>query len=70
MVTAPLALVLGVISFFMTRGSASTIAGTIVNILFGIALASTLVGPPMIEGLEAGSNAVFSGISDAVKAGR
>lgn len=70
MVTAPLALVLGVISFFMTKGSASTIAGTIVNVLFGIALASTLVGPPMIQGLESGSNAVFSGISDAVKAGR
>ena len=69
MVTAPLVLILGVISFFMTKGTASTIAGTIVNVLFGIALASTLIGPPMIDGLEAGSNAVVQGISDAIKAG-
>ncbi|GGU40784.1 hypothetical protein [Nocardioides albus] len=69
MVTAPLVLILGVIAFFMTKGTASTIAATIVNILFGIALASTLIGPPMIQGLEAGSNAVVQGISDAIKAG-
>ncbi|GGR49587.1 uncharacterized membrane protein (UPF0136 family) [Nocardioides luteus] len=70
MVTAPLALVLGIISFFMTRGSASTIAGTIVNVLFGIALASTILGPPMISGLESGSNAVIQGVSDSIGAGR
>lgn len=68
MVTAPLALVLGIISFFMTKGSASTVAATVVNILLGIALASTIIGPPMINGLESGSNALFQAVSNVAGA--
>jgi hypothetical protein len=70
MVTAPLAIILGVIAFFMTKGNASTFGATLVNILFGIALASTIIGPPMINGLESGSNAVIQGVSNSIGAGR
>ena len=69
MITAPLAVILGVVAFSLVKTKSSTIWASIANILFGIALASTVVGPPMINGLESGSNAVFQSVGDAVKAG-
>jgi hypothetical protein len=70
MVTAPLVVILGLVAFFLVKGKASNVWAALVNVLLGIALASTILGPPMISGLESGSNAVIQGVSNSIGTGR
>jgi hypothetical protein len=67
MVTLPLVLVLGLLAFGLVKWGKQKVSGVLVGIVFGLALATTAVGPPILHGVTQASKTVVSAISSAVK---
>lgn len=63
----PLVLLLGLLAFGLVRWGKQKVSGVIVGVLFGLALASTTVGPPILSGLNSLSNSVVRAFSSAVQ---
>ena len=66
MLSVPLVLLLGFLAFGMVRWGKQKVSGVAVGVLFGLALASTAVGPPILSGLNSLSNSLVSAIRSAV----
>lgn len=60
--TIPLVLLLGFLAFGLVKWGKHKPSGVVVGILFGLALASTAVGPPILQGFQAFGSALFSAI--------
>lgn len=67
MLSVPLVLLLGLLAFGLVRWGKQKVSGVVVGMLFGLALASTAVGPPILSGLNSLSNSVVGGFSLAVQ---
>ena len=67
MLSIPLVLLLGILAFGLVKWGKQKVSGVIVGVLFGIALASTAVGPPILDGLNTLSNSIVRAFSSAVK---
>ncbi len=65
MLTIPLVLILGLLAFGLVKWGKQKVSGVVVGVLFGLALASTSVGPPILHGLTAFSKSVVSAVSAA-----
>lgn len=65
MITIPLVLLLGLLAFGLVRWGRQKLSGVLVGVLFGLALASTSVGPPIIHGLTSFSSSLVKTISSA-----
>ncbi|GAA3636280.1 hypothetical protein [Microlunatus ginsengisoli] len=66
MVTLPLVLVLGLLALGLVKWGKQKVSGVLVGIVFGLALATTAVGPPILHAVTAASKTVVSAISSAV----
>ncbi|HET9873913.1 MAG TPA: hypothetical protein VFP89_15115 [Propionibacteriaceae bacterium] len=66
MVTLPLVVVLGFTAFALVKWGKQKVSGLVVGVLFGLVLASTAVGPPIVNGLTTVSSAMVKAISSAV----
>lgn len=66
MFTIPLVLLLGFLAFGLVRWGKQKPSGVVVGVLFGLALASTAVGPPILGGFTAFSAAIFGALGSAV----
>jgi hypothetical protein len=64
-ITIPLVLLLGLLAFGLVRWGRQKLSGVLVGVLFGLALASTSVGPPIIHGLTSFSSSLVKTISSA-----
>lgn len=60
--TIPIVLLLGFLAFGLVKWGKHKVSGVVVGILFGLALASTAVGPPILAGFTAFGRALFSAI--------
>lgn len=67
MVTIPLVVLLGLLAFGLVRWGKQKLSGVIVGVLFGLALASTSVGPPILHGLTTMSTTLVKAIGSAVR---
>ena len=67
MLTLPLVIVLGVLAFGLVKWGKQKVSGVVVGILFGLALATTAVGPPILHAVTSASKTVVTAISAAVK---
>ena len=67
MVTLPLVVLLGLLAFGLVKWGKQKVSGVLVGILFGLALATTAVGPPILNAVSAASRAIVAGISSAVR---
>ena len=65
--TIPLVVILGLLAFGLVRWGKQKLSGVLVGVLFGLALASTAVGPPILHAVTAASKTVVSAISSAVR---
>lgn len=63
----PLVVILGLLAFGLVRWGKQKISGLLVGILLGLALASTAVGPPILDAVTSASRTVFAAISSAVR---
>ena len=66
MITIPLVLLLGLLAFGLVRWGNQKASGVVVGVLFGLALASTSIGPPIVHGLTSFSSSMVKAISSAV----
>lgn len=66
MLTIPLVLLLGFLAFGLVRWGKYKASGVVVGALFGLALASTAAGPPILRGFTAFSAAIFGALGTAV----
>lgn len=64
--TIPLVLLLGFLAFGLIRWGNQKVSGVVVGVLFGLALASTAVGPPILGGFTSFSAAIFRALGSAV----
>lgn len=69
MVTLPLVIVLGLLAFGLVKWGKQKMSGVVVGILFGLALATTAVGPPILSAVSAAAKTVVAAISSAVRCG-
>ena len=67
MVTLPLVVVLGLLAFGLVKWGKQKLSGVLIGILFGLALATTAVGPPILHAVTQASKTVVSAISSAVR---
>ena len=65
--TIPLVVILGLLAFGLVRWGKQKISGLLVGILLGLALASTAVGPPILDAVTSASRTVFAAITSAVR---
>jgi len=66
-VTIPLVLILGLLAFGLVRWGKQKVSGLLVGILLGLALASTAVGPPILDAVTSASRTIVTAISQAVQ---
>jgi hypothetical protein len=66
MLSIPLVLLLGFLAYGLVRWGNQKASGVVVGVLFGLALAATPIGPPILSGLNTLSSAMGSAISSAV----
>ena len=67
MVTLPLVVLLGLLAFGLVRWGKQKVSGVVVGMLFGLALATTAVGPPILHAVSAASRTIVTAISTAVR---
>ena len=67
MVTLPLVVVLGLLAFGLVKWGKQKVSGVVVGMLFGLALATTAVGPPILSAVVSASKTVVAAISSAVR---
>ena len=65
--TIPLVVLLGILAFGLIRWGKQKLSGIVVGILFGLALASTVVGPPILRAVQVASTTVVQAISQAIR---
>jgi hypothetical protein len=65
MLSIPLVILLGFLAFGLVRWGKQKVSGVVVGVFFGLALASTAVGPPILTGLNTLSNSIVSAFSKA-----
>ena len=59
MLSIPIILVLGLIAFGMIKWGNHKASGVVVGVLFGLTLAATPAGPPILDGFKTFSNSVI-----------
>jgi hypothetical protein len=64
--TIPLVVILGAVAFGVIKWGKQKLSGIIVGVLFGLALASTVVGPPIIHAVQVASTTVLTAITGLV----
>lgn len=64
--TIPLVILLGFVAFGLIRWGNQRASGVVIGALFGLALASTAAGPPILSGFTAFSAAIFGALGSAV----
>lgn len=64
--TIPLVILLGFLAFGLVRWGKQKVSGMVVGVLFGLALASTAAGPPVLRGVTAFSASIFRALGSAV----
>ena len=67
MLTLPLVIVLGLLAFGLVKWGKQKVSGVLVGIVFGLALATTAVGPPILHAVTTASMTVVSAITSAVR---
>ena len=67
MVTLPLVVLLGLLAFGLVKWGKQKVSGVVVGMLFGLALATTAVGPPILHAVSSASKTIVNAISTAVK---
>ena len=67
MITLPLVALLALIAFGLVVWGDEKISGILVGIVLGLALATTPVGPPILDAVKVASEAVFTAISAVVR---
>lgn len=65
MVTAPLFVVLLLITVVCVKGKVAKGGSVVLGVLLGLTLASTALGTPILDGLTAASNGIVSSITKA-----
>lgn len=65
--TIPIVVLLGLLAFGLVKWGKQKISGLLVGILFGLALATTSVGPPILNAVSSASKTVVSAVSSAVR---
>ena len=65
--TIPLVVILGLLAFGLVKWGKHKVSGVLVGVLFGLALASTAVGPPILHAVTSASKTAVSAISSAVR---
>ena len=63
MLNIPLVVLLGVAAIVMVKFVGHKLSGVLVGVLFGLALASTPAGPPIINGVTSLSTTVVASVS-------
>ena len=66
LMTIPLVVILGLLAFGLVKWGKQKVSGVLVGVLLGLALASTAVGPPILDAVASASRTVVSAISSAV----
>lgn len=66
MLSIPLVVLLGLLAFGLVKWGKQKMSGVVVGVLFGLALASTAVGPPILDGLNSVSSSVVRAVSSTV----
>ncbi|WP_152363815.1 hypothetical protein [Microlunatus speluncae] len=69
MVTVPLVAILAVGLFLLVKFGKQGLGGAVVGVFLGLALASTTVGPPIIDGLQTFCDTVISSIQAGLNGG-
>ena len=67
MVTLPVVVLLGLLAFGLVKWGKQKVSGVLVGIVFGLALATTAVGPPILNAVSDVSESVVAAISSAVQ---
>ncbi len=67
MLTLPLVIVLGLLAFGLVKWGKQKVSGVLVGIVFGLALATTAVGPPILHAVTAASATIVTAITSAVR---
>jgi hypothetical protein len=67
MITIPLVIVLGLLAFGLVKWGKQKVSGVLVGVLFGLALATTALGPPILDAVMAASKTVVTAVASAVK---
>ncbi|GAA3612960.1 hypothetical protein [Microlunatus ginsengisoli] len=67
MLTLPLVIVLGLLAFGLVKWGKQKVSGVLVGIVFGLALATTAVGPPILHAVTAASRTIVTAIGSAVR---
>lgn len=65
--TIPLVVLLGILAFGLIRWGKQKVSGIVVGVLFGLALASTVVGPPILRAVTIASTTVVQAVTQAVR---
>lgn len=66
MVTLPVVVLLGLLAFGLVKWGKQKVSGVLVGIVFGLALATTAVGPPILHAVTVASKTVMAAVSTAV----
>jgi hypothetical protein len=66
MLSIPLVNLLGLLAYLLVRYGKQKVSGMVVGVLFGLALASTALGPPILRGVNVLSASLVGAISSAV----
>ena len=64
--TIPLVVILGALAFGIIRWGKQKISGVLVGVLLGLALASTVIGPPIINAVQVASTTVISAVAGLI----
>ena len=64
--TIPLVLSLGFLAFGLVKWGKQKVSGVVVGVLFGLALATTAAGPPLLSGVTTVSASIFRALGSAV----
>lgn len=66
MASIPFVFLMGIIAFCMVKWGKSKAGGMMVGCLFGLLLATTAVGPPIVSAATSAEQAIISGFAKAV----
>jgi hypothetical protein len=67
MVTLPLVILLGLLAFALVKWGKQKVSGVLVGILFGLALATTAVGPPILHAVSTAFGTMVVAVSSVVR---
>ncbi len=65
--TIPLVVILGLLAFGLVKWGKQKVSGVLVGVLFGLALATTAVGPPILSAVSSASKTIVAAVTSAVK---